>query len=221
MNLPKPKAIIFDWDNTLVNTWPVIHAALHDTFTEMGHKPWTLQETKERVKKSMRDSFPELFGEGWQKAGQLYQDRYKARHLEMLEALPGAVELLTLAVEHGIPTLVVSNKKGHTLRAEVKHLGWDKYFSSVVGSDDAARDKPHPDPVHLALSHLEMPAGPEIWFVGDSEVDLEAAAAAGCTPILFGDFAPTRPGFTPTHYLGFAYSCYACDHAALLKLLKP
>ena len=25
--IPAPKAVIFDWDNTLVNTWPVIHDA--------------------------------------------------------------------------------------------------------------------------------------------------------------------------------------------------
>ena len=26
----KPSAIIFDWDNTLANTWPLIEKAMHD-----------------------------------------------------------------------------------------------------------------------------------------------------------------------------------------------
>ena len=28
LKLPKPKAVIFDWDNTLVDTWPLIHQAI-------------------------------------------------------------------------------------------------------------------------------------------------------------------------------------------------
>ena len=64
-HLKRPDAIIFDWDNTLVDTWPVIHAALFETFTAMGHVPWTLEETKARVALSMRESFPKLFGDRW------------------------------------------------------------------------------------------------------------------------------------------------------------
>ena len=30
LQLPKPKAVIFDWDNTLVNTWPIIHDEVND-----------------------------------------------------------------------------------------------------------------------------------------------------------------------------------------------
>ena len=55
MSLPKPKAVIFDWDNTLVNTWPIIHEALAATFKEMGQQPWTLEQTMARVRKSMRE----------------------------------------------------------------------------------------------------------------------------------------------------------------------
>ena len=31
LQLPKPKAVIFDWDNTLVDTWPLIHEAIDKT----------------------------------------------------------------------------------------------------------------------------------------------------------------------------------------------
>ena len=85
----KPKAIIFDWDNTLVDTWEVIHAALVETFTTLGHVPWTLDETKSRVAHSLRDSFPKLFGERWTEARRVYLDSYAAIHLERLAALPG------------------------------------------------------------------------------------------------------------------------------------
>ena len=48
--LPRPRAVLFDWDNTLVDSWPIIHQALHDMFTAMGHAPWTLDECKARLR---------------------------------------------------------------------------------------------------------------------------------------------------------------------------
>ena len=35
MTLPAPKAILFDWDNTLVDSWTVIHHAMTATFEAM------------------------------------------------------------------------------------------------------------------------------------------------------------------------------------------
>ena len=58
-----PRAFLFDWDNTLVDSWPIIHDALNVTLTAFGKEPWSLDETRSRVRKSMRDSFPKLFGD--------------------------------------------------------------------------------------------------------------------------------------------------------------
>ena len=46
----RPTALIFDWDNTLVDTWPTIHDALNTMLPQMGHEAWTLSETKQRVR---------------------------------------------------------------------------------------------------------------------------------------------------------------------------
>lgn len=220
MTLPFPKAVIFDWDNTLVDTWPVIHKALNLTFAELKMRAWDIEQTKLRVRKSMRDSFPELFGPEWQAAGARYQQHYRNSHLSMLTPLPEAERVLDAFAEKNVPMVIVSNKKGPNLRTEVAHLGWNDRFQAIIGADDAARDKPHPDPVHLALSHIEQPAGPEVWFIGDSDIDLETAAATGCTPILFGDFAPTRPEFTASHYHGQPYARFVETHPELEELIK-
>ena len=44
MNLPKPNAVIFDWDNTLVNTWPIIAEALNATFRALKKPDWCMDE---------------------------------------------------------------------------------------------------------------------------------------------------------------------------------
>ncbi len=69
MNNGRPKAVLFDWDNTLIDSWPVIFEATNATLTEFGHDPWTLEEIKGRVRKSLRNAFPEYYGDRWQEAG--------------------------------------------------------------------------------------------------------------------------------------------------------
>ena len=53
MSLPEglrpPRAVLFDWDNTLVNTWPTIVECYRDTFTALGLVPWTAAEVQDRA----------------------------------------------------------------------------------------------------------------------------------------------------------------------------
>ena len=111
----RPKAIIFDWDNTLVDSWLIIQDALNATFREFDVEEWTLEETKARVAKSLRDSFPELFGDRWEEAKDVFYGHFKAIHLDRLTPLPGAADMLAELVEEGIYLGVVSNKTGTLL----------------------------------------------------------------------------------------------------------
>ena len=195
-----PRAVLFDWDNTLVDTWPVIHEAMNATLAAMGHAQWTLAETHARVRRSMREAFPEMFGERWQEARDVFYGRFDEIHLERLAALCDAEALLAELFGRGIFLGVVSNKMGKNLRLEVGHLGWERYFSGLVGATDAARDKPAVEPVDLALSAGPHRRGPDVWFVGDTAIDIECARNSGCTGILIrpappdgGEFADCPP----------------------------
>jgi phosphoglycolate phosphatase len=182
--LPRPRAVLFDWDNTLVDNWVTIAEAFNTTLVAMGHEPWTIEETRSRVRASLRDSFPKLFGERWPEAKRIYVDAFASRHLQTLKAMPGAEELLRALGQRGLWVGVVSNKTGGFLRKEVEHLGWTRYFRKVIGAGDAPNDKPAPDPVHLALKGSGVPAGSHVWFVGDTEMDMECAHLSGCVPVL-------------------------------------
>lgn len=213
--LVTPKAVLFDWDNTLVDTWPVIHHALNETMRFMNHAEWSLEYVKATVKKSMRDSFPALFGNDWQKAANHYQQSYRAIHLKELQPIPGAEAVLKALKETDWYIAIVSNKRGVSLRKELEHLGWNQYFQSAVGSEDSDHDKPHPAPVLEALKNTTLMPGAHIWFVGDTAIDLECAQATHCTPILYGD-VETSDGT----YDGFPYDAHARTHEELLALVK-
>lgn len=181
---PKPRAILFDWDNTLVDTWPCIAKATNITLQTMGHEPWTHEQVRERVAGSLRDTFPRIYGDRWEEARQVYYHAFEQVHLEMLCALPGAADVLGAARARGAYMALVSNKTGKYLRAEVAQLGWASMFGRMIGAQDALRDKPALDPVHMAMDGSGFRLGPDVWFVGDAGIDVECGQAAGCTTVL-------------------------------------
>jgi phosphoglycolate phosphatase len=185
-----PQALLFDWDNTLVDSWGTMHYAWNVTLAAMGHPSWTLDEAKERVRHSLRDTFPLLFGARWEEARQLYLDAYTAVHLERLKALPGAAALVQELAGEGFYLAVVSNKTGRVLRREAESLGWTRHFARLVGATDAVADKPDLAPVELALDGSGIARGPAVWFIGDTGLDMQCAIGAGCVPVLVGAADP-------------------------------
>lgn len=179
----RPRVIVFDWDNTLVDSWPTIHRALVATLKAMGHQPWSFEETRTRVRHSLRDSFPILFGDRWEEARGVFYDAFEQFHLDELTPLDGAGEMLEGLHALGIKLTVVSNKTGRYLRSEAAQLGWDRLFGRLVGAGDSVRDKPAPAALMLALDGAAAP-GPDVWFVGDSGIDMEIAHRTGCVPVL-------------------------------------
>lgn len=190
MGTTRPRALVFDWDNTLVDTWPAIHHALGVTFDAMGMTPWTFEETKQRVRASARDAFPKLFGARTEEATRIFYGTFEADHLETLRAMPGAGPMLDALYAEGLALAVVSNKRGNILRREAEHLGWTGYFHRLVGATDAPRDKPACEPVAMALEGTDVASGEEVWFVGDTDIDVECALNSKCRPILLRSAPP-------------------------------
>jgi len=212
--LGRPRAVLFDWDNTLVDNWAVIHDAMNATLVAMGQAPWSLDEAKVRVRASMRDSFPRLFGARWPEARRVYYDSFAATHLARLREMPGAGAMLAALAGAGLYLGVVSNKQGRFLRLEADRLGWTGYFGRLVGATDAARDKPAVDPVELALTDSGIAPGAAVWFVGDADIDMLCALNAGCVPVLLRDAPPPSGEFADA-----APACHVPSCAALAALI--
>ncbi len=185
MSAGRPLAVLFDWDNTLVDNWGSVRAALNAALVEFGMEPWTIEETRARVRRSLRETFPEMFGEEWKRARDIFYRTFEAEHLATLRALDGA-EATLAELSRDAVLGVVSNKQGTLLRREAEALGWTRHFHRLVGATDAVRDKPDPAPVEMALEGISLPQNAMIWFVGDTALDMHAAHASGCVPVLFG-----------------------------------
>jgi phosphoglycolate phosphatase len=213
-----PRAILFDWDNTLVDSWATIHEALNFLMRAMDKPEWSLADTKEKVRLSLREAFPLHFGDRWEEARDIYLERFRTIHLDRLTPLPGREALLRDLAEQGIFLGVVSNKTGELLRREVARLGWSGYFGSIVGAGDAPADKPACEPVHLALAASGVPPGPDVWFVGDTAVDIECARNSGCLGVLLADAMP--PEAFAREFSRFAPDLSFADEAALFRGIR-
>ena len=175
MSLTPPEMIIFDWDNTLVSNWETIVSALNGTFSHYGLPTITMAESRTKLQHSLREAFPNYFGDQAEQAKNLFYQKFEAEHLQSLTVLAGAEALLTYLSERKIPMAIVSNKTGKYLRAEIQALGWQEYFTHILGAQDCDRDKPDPLPVQTILSDHDLPQTKSIWFIGDAEVDMQCA----------------------------------------------
>ena len=132
----RPSVLLYDWDNTLVDGWTGITVALNAVFSDFGHPLWTVDDTRNRVRVSLRDSFPVMFGDRWQHARDIFYEALTKQHLDHVTPMPGVPDVLQAGAAW--PQGVVSNKAGAFLRREVIHLGWSRFFGPVIGAGDAS-----------------------------------------------------------------------------------
>lgn len=197
--LGAPLAVLFDWDGTLVDSYASIVAAHNAVQDHFGDPHFTPEHVLEIVQLGHgREIFERLYDGNKEKAQEALDVYYahipKLRH-DKLTFCPGALDLIETLNTYKVPIGVVSNMAHGALRDEISDLGMAQKFGTIIGAGEAARGKPDPAPIYLALERLGFSRwdAPDIWFVGDMQADQKAAKAAGCPFIFYtGGIAPTE-----------------------------
>ena len=209
----KPSAIIFDFDDTLVDAKPIINKALAATFAEFNIDKDIIKTKNIDVNRSLRDYFYHIFADNIIEARDTYY-KYYYEFSQDLVSFPQSEEVLRLLSKHKVFTAVVSNKRGEKLRSEIQQkFLWQDYFSAIVGAGDVAEDKPSPMPAKFALQNSGLKECSNVWFIGDSLVDLETAKNLGCKGVLFGGNSLEHSHDMPIYFT-------IKNHSELLKLLQ-
>ena len=175
------KAVFFDWDGTLVQTSELIIEAHNHVRQHFGLELIESTESLTRGNQSTRELYPQIYGDKAKEAEQVLYRFFEQNHLESLKAYEDSEIALTRLKERNIPLGLVSNKRHSFLVKELKYLGWESFFGPVVGAGEASRDKPHPDPLLMAVDGNSLK---DILYIGDTETDLKCAQAAGCDAAL-------------------------------------
>lgn len=176
--LEQYKAVIFDWDGTLVDTCQLVLDAHNHVRITYGEKPWTMDDFMGRASQSAREYYPKVYGDQAEEAQKLLYQYVEENHLKHLQKMMFSEEVLNSI---SLPMGIVSNKRHNTLHIEINHLGWGHYFQTSIGAGHAAKDKPDPAPLLMAINEIDNSLTPQdILYVGDTETDLMTAQRTGC-----------------------------------------
>lgn len=175
----KPRAVLFDFDGTLGDSYPAITASVNHVRAAHGLPPLPEAEVRRHVGRG-----PAYLLTHTVPGGGLENDLalYRAHHPTVLRSgtrlLPSAREAVLALDEAGLRIGVCSNKPVAFTRELLDYLGLAAHIDLVLGPEDVAQPKPAPDMLQTALARLGI--GPaEALYVGDMVVDIETARAAG------------------------------------------
>ena len=179
----KPTAVLWDLDDTLLNTLPGRMTALaHAYETVVGGKTDPMALWVSHRGGTLEDLGRRLVGTDYQRFATVYRDRYYTlnRNISPFEGIQPVLEAF---LEGEIPMAVVTSKVAWGATEELSRAGLLHYFQAVVGYDDTDLHKPDPEPIFTAMERICIDEPDEILFVGDSPADVWAARNAGCKSV--------------------------------------
>lgn len=175
------RGIVFDFDGTLVDSYPLIEAA----FAHVMRTHKLDDQARALFRRSRGLPLPEqmqlIAPDAWQDLVQTYRSvDAQLGHAQVFRGIPTLLRKLHRA---GAPMGVVSCKRRALIETELEAAGLRKYFDVVIGYEDVSPPKPAPDPLNAAVVRLGLKKINTI-FVGDSTVDLETGRAARVRTVL-------------------------------------
>lgn len=173
------KAILFDFDGTLINTNNLIFMSHNYAFQKLYGRDITKNEFLKLYGRPLIESLNEGYGEDdGAKLLKLYREFNETNHDKYVESFEGVEEGIKKLYKSGISLGIVTSKRKSTLMKGINFLKLEKYFNCLVTPADSTKYKPDPEPVLIGCEKLC--AKPfESVYVGDSVFDLAAGKGAG------------------------------------------
>jgi phosphoglycolate phosphatase len=171
--------VIFDLDGTLVDSRRDLADAVNATLRELGRTELPVAAIEGSIGHGVNRLLERTLGgpDLAARARPIFDRHYAAGLLVHTRPYPG-VDALVRGAAARWRLAVATNKPGPWAREIVAGLGWGADLPLVVGGGDVAQLKPAPDMVELLLARSGARAEDSV-VVGDMDVDLELARAAG------------------------------------------
>ncbi len=178
-------AVLFDLDGTIADTIPLILACYREMMLQhFGHEgdPEAWRTTVGRPLPLMLRELASSDDEALD-LRHTYKRVQARMHDDMVRAFDGIPEIVGREVARASRRAIVTSKGAPMTARTMAVCGISDAFDVVVTADHVERPKPDPEPVHIALDRLGVPASERVVFVGDSAHDMEAGRAAGVTTV--------------------------------------
>lgn len=202
----RPAAVLFDMDGLLLDSERLIRDAMIAVMADLGFDMGSADyaELIGRPEPASRAIMQARFGAGLDYDVMRAEVRLRIRSEwgPIRPLKPGAAALLAQVNAAGILAAVVTSPEQALARAHLGHAGLLNGFATIVGCDDVANGKPHPEPYRTAAARLDISPGAAL-ALEDSHNGIIAAHMAGVPVIMVPDLLPATPEITP-HLLAVA-----------------
>jgi phosphoglycolate phosphatase len=176
------QAVIFDFDYTLADSSQGAIECINFALAEMGLDLVPAEAACRTIGLSLSETFltlaehhPSNRCEEFHRLFVQRAEEVMAKLTVLYESVPATIEALR---ERGLQLAIVSTKYRRRINEVLEREALLHGFHVVIGGEDVAQHKPHPQGLFEAMNKLECsPAS--VLYVGDSVVDAELAKRAG------------------------------------------
>jgi len=200
------RGVLFDFDETLVDSLETFWHAFNRGVTRVGLPPATLADVAAGLSRvtELRNMVVQIYPEA---DADTVDASLRAMRGQLAEVVPDhpitlkpdAAEVLAGLKARGFKLGLVTARTatGEAMWAELADFGIADYFDCLATGRELPR-KPAPDGILNCLAQLEM-SPDEVILVGDAEADIIAGAAAGVEVVLVSDGDHDQLKHPPDH----------------------
>lgn len=172
------KALLFDFDGTLLNTNDLIIQSFMHVLEEKFPGQYKPEDCLRFMGPSLTETFEELTPNEVEEMTLKYRKWNLEHHDELVKEFDGVMETLEELRALGIRLAIVSTKRRDMIERGLNLMGASHFFELIVGIEDVKNVKPDPEPVLLAIEKLGV-GKEEVIMIGDNSHDIESGKNAG------------------------------------------
>ena len=186
-NLPKPNAVLFDLDGTLLDTADDLANALNILLAERSRKTIEPSKLRDKVSNGANALLRYGFGvspddEGFEDLRQAYLDTYLNNLATYTQPFPHIEDLITALDQALVPWGIVTNKPYPYAKPLMEQFEFAHRCQTLVCPDHVQQKKPHPEALFLACEQMKVDASSCV-YVGDHRRDIACGNDAGAITI--------------------------------------
>lgn len=172
------KALLFDFDGTLLNTNELIIQTFMHVLEERFPGQFSPKDCLKFIGPSLKQTFDEIAPNETDDLISKYRKWNLAHHDELVTQYDSVVSTLEQLKALGIRLVIVSTKSRAMIERGLQVLGASHLIEFYIGTEDVQHVKPHPEPILLALQKLGL-SKEDVIMIGDNSHDIEGAHNAG------------------------------------------
>ena len=176
------RAVLFDFDFTLADSSAAVAECVRFALHRLGLGTVEVDAVRRTVGLSLSDSFGALTGHNdpalVETFSKLFIERADEIMVSSTSLYPRSAYVLGALRERGIGTAIVSTKFRYRIQAILAAADLHDAVDVIVGGEDVAQHKPHPEPLRQAVAQLGVDPTTSL-YVGDHPIDGVAAKNAG------------------------------------------